>query len=65
MVVREHDPQAEDVALGNAGMPDAKALLREFRRLADDLQETLLAASRMSATRSSSRRLTGRPTPRE
>src|ERR1700722_10384915 len=41
VVVREHDPQADDVAPGNAGMLRAEVLAEGVRRLADDLQETL------------------------
>src|ERR1035438_1744655 len=41
VVVREHDPQADDVAPGNAGMLRAEVLAEGVRRLADDLQKTL------------------------
>jgi hypothetical protein len=40
-MVREHNPQADDVAPGNAGMLRAEVLAEGVRRLADDLQETL------------------------
>jgi hypothetical protein len=37
VVVREHDPQADDVAPGNAGMLRAEVLAEGIRRLTDDL----------------------------
>ena len=41
VVMGEHDPQADDVAPGNGGMPCAEVLAEGSRRLADDLQKAL------------------------
>lgn len=41
VVVCEHDPHADDVAPGNARVPQPEILAEGVRCLADDLQETL------------------------
>jgi hypothetical protein len=41
VTVREHDPHADDVAPGDAGVPRAEFLAEGVRGLADDLQEAL------------------------
>src|SRR5258708_4736205 len=40
-MVGEHDPQADDVAPGDAGMPCSELLAEGVRGLADDLQQAL------------------------
>ena len=41
VMVREHDPQADDVVPGNTGMLSAEVIAEGVRRLADDLQEAI------------------------